>query len=64
VASREETKVQAHWFAAKFGEAGITARVVAAEGKTHGTISSDLGGADDPPTLELWKFLNLVTPRP
>lgn len=64
VASREDTKLQAHWFATKLGEAGIIASVVAAEGKTHGTISTDLGGAEDPPTLELWKFLNQVTPRP
>lgn len=63
VASRDDTKAQAHWLACKLGEASIAARVVAAEGKTHGTISSDLGGADDSPTLELWKFLNEVTPR-
>jgi acetyl esterase/lipase len=64
VASRDDTKAQAHWLAAKLAEASIAARVVAAEGKTHGTISSDLGGADDPPTLELWKFLREVTGRP
>lgn len=61
VASREDTKRQAHWLATKLGESGIAARVVAAEGKTHGTISADLGGAVDPPTLELCKFLNQVT---
>ena len=64
VASRDDTKAQAHWLAGKLSEASIAARVVAAEGKTHGTISSDLGGADDPPTLELWKFLREVTGRP
>jgi len=64
VASRDDTKAQAHWLAGKLTEASITARVVAAEGKTHGTISSDLGGAADPPTLELWKFLSEVTGRP
>ena len=64
VASREDTKAQSHWFAGKLNAAGISARVVAAEGKTHGTISTDLGGADDPPTLELWKFLNQITLRP
>jgi arylformamidase len=61
VASRDDTKVQAHWLADKLGESGISARVVAAEGKTHGTISSDLGGESDPPTQELWKFLEQVT---
>lgn len=64
VASRDDTKAQAHWLADKLTAASITARVVAAEGKTHGTISSDLGGAEDPPTLELWKFLREVTGRP
>ncbi|MBK8036564.1 MAG: alpha/beta hydrolase [Verrucomicrobiaceae bacterium] len=64
VASRDDTKAQAHWFAGKLTEASIAARVVAAEGKTHGTISSDLGGANDLPTLELWKFLREVTGRP
>lgn len=63
VASRESTKTQAHWLASKLQEAGVNARVVAAEGKTHGTISSDLGGPEDPPTLELWKFLDQVAPR-
>lgn len=64
VASRDDTKAQAHWLAAKLQEAGIGATVVAGEGKTHGTISTDLGGADDPPTLELWKFLQKVAPQP
>ncbi len=64
VASRDDTKAQAHWLAGKLTEANIAGHVVAAEGKTHGTISSDLGGADDPPTLELWKFLREVTGRP
>ena len=64
VASRDDTKAQAHWLAGKLTETSIAARVVAAEGKTHGTISSDLGGANDLPTLELWKFLREVTGRP
>jgi acetyl esterase/lipase len=64
VASRDDTKAQAHWLADKLNESGISARVVAAEGKTHGTISSDLGGESDPPTLELWKFLEQVTRKP
>lgn len=62
VASREDTKAQAHWLKEKLAGAGVSARVVAAEGKTHGTISTDLGGADDPPTMELWKFLQEVVP--
>lgn len=62
VASRDDTKAQAHWLKDKLAEAGVKSRVIAAEGKTHGTISTDLGGANDPPTLELWKFLGEVVP--
>lgn len=62
VADRPETRAQSHWLASKLEEAGVVARVLAGEGKTHGTISTDLGGADDPPTIELWKFLQTVAP--
>ncbi|MDZ4852726.1 MAG: alpha/beta hydrolase [Pirellulaceae bacterium] len=57
VADRPETKVQSHWFADKLNEAGIAARVVAADGKTHGTISTELGLPDDKPTQEVFQFL-------
>lgn len=62
VASREDTKVQAHWLKEKLDAADVKAAVVAAEGKTHGTISADLGGANDAPTLAMWKFLREVAP--
>ena len=39
-------------------EAGVSAKVVAAEGKTHGTINSDLGLPEDKPTQALWAFVN------
>src|SRR5262249_33748288 len=42
VADRPETRAQSQWFAEKLKEAGVSARVVAAEGKTHGTINADL----------------------
>jgi len=58
VADRPETKVQAHWLAEKLKEAGILAKVVAAEGTTHGTINANLGKAGDKPTQEMWAFLN------
>lgn len=64
VASRDDTKAQSHWLAEKLHDAGVAADVVAGENKTHGTISSDLGGAEDPPTIELWKFLQKVAPQP
>jgi arylformamidase len=57
VASREDTKRQAHWLATKLNESGVAARVVAGEGKTHGSIGADIGKAGDPPTLEIWAFL-------
>lgn len=57
VADRADTKVQSEWFAKKLTEAGITAKVYAAEGKTHGTINSDLGQPDDKPTQAMWEFL-------
>lgn len=63
VASRDSTRIQAHWLAEKLRACGIVAHVVAAEGKTHSTISTDLGSDDDPPTQELWKFLHEVTGR-
>jgi len=64
VATRADTKAQAHWLADKLKEAGVSARVVAAEGKTHGTISSDLGLPDDKPSKELFEFLEQVRMPP
>lgn len=57
VADRPDTKAQSNWFANKLNEAGVSAKVIAAEGKTHGTINSDLGQPDDKPTQALWQFL-------
>jgi arylformamidase len=57
VANRPETKSQSHWFAEKLQEAGVSAKVVAAEGKTHGTINADLGLPDDAPTKAVIEFL-------
>lgn len=60
VADRPDTKAQSQWFADKLNEASVSAKVVAAEGKTHGTINADLGKPDDKPTQELYDFLNGV----
>jgi arylformamidase len=57
VADRAESKAQSLWFADKLHEVGIPAKVVGAEGKTHGTINSELGLADDKPTKEVFEFL-------
>jgi acetyl esterase/lipase len=56
VADRPETKEQSNLFAAKLHEAGIEATVFAAEGKTHGTINSELWMPDDPATKALFAF--------
>jgi arylformamidase len=58
VADRPETKAQSHWLADKLTEAGVPARVVAAEGTTHGTINANLGKSGDRPTEEMWAFLS------
>lgn len=60
VADRADTKAQSDWLAGKLVEAGVSAKVVGAEGKNHGTINSDLGLPDDKPTKELFEFLDGV----
>jgi acetyl esterase/lipase len=57
VADRPETKAQSHAFAERLRAAGVTAEVVAGEGKTHGTINSDLGKPGDEPTKAVEAFL-------
>lgn len=63
VADRPETKAQSHWLSDKLKEAGVYARVVAAEGTTHGTINANLGKSGDRPTQEMWEFLSLSRKR-
>jgi acetyl esterase/lipase len=63
VAARPDTRVQSHWLADKLKDAGIPARVVAAEGKTHGAINADLGKPDDKPTQELWEFVGAAVKK-
>lgn len=60
VADRPDTEAQSQWLADKLLKAGIAADVVAAEGKTHGSISADLGLPDDGPTQALFRFLDGV----
>ena len=57
VADRPETKEQSHWFAENLTAAGIRAEVLACEGKTHGTINSELGLPQDVPTQAVFEFL-------
>jgi acetyl esterase/lipase len=60
VADRADAKAQSQWFADRLKDAGVSAQVVAAEGKTHGTINGDLGRPDDKPTQALFEFLDRV----
>ncbi len=58
VADRPETKAQSHWLADKLKDAGVSAKVVAAEGTTHGTINANLGKTGDRPTQAMWAFMS------
>lgn len=60
VADNQLTGGQAKRLAQALEEAGLSAKLVAAEGKTHGTINSDLGLRDDKPTQALWEFVDGV----
>lgn len=64
VADRPETKAQSHWLADKLKAADVWAKVVAAEGKTHGTINTELGLPEDKPTQELFEFLDVDHRQP
>ena len=58
VADRPDSKAQSGMLAGALQDAGVSAKIVPAEGKTHGTINSDLGLPDDKPTRTLWGFLD------
>ncbi|MCI0455663.1 MAG: alpha/beta hydrolase [Gemmataceae bacterium] len=58
VADRPDAKAQAQLFAAKLKDAGVAAKVVAAEGTNHGTINANLGKSGDRPSQEMWEFLS------
>lgn len=57
VADRPDSKEQSEMFAKKLQATGVSAKVVPAEGKTHGTINSELGLPEDKPTQAIWEFL-------
>ena len=59
-ADRPESTAQSKLFAAVLQKAGIQAATFAGEGKTHTSISTDIGKPDDPPTLAIDKFLDDV----
>lgn len=53
-----ETDIQSERFAKALEEAGIPAKVYAAEGRSHTTIDSGLGLPGDPATTVLFEFLD------
>jgi arylformamidase len=63
VADRADSKAQSEQFAEALRSAGITAEVVAGEGKTHGTINMELGQPGDKPTEAVFAFLKRTMKR-
>jgi acetyl esterase/lipase len=64
VAQRRDSRLQSEGLARALVEAGVEARVVPAEGKTHMTINRDLGAPDDAPTAAVYQFLETRTAAP
>lgn len=58
VASRRDGKIQSTQLAEKLTAAGVEAKVVAAENKTHATINREFGMAGDVPTKAVFEFLD------
>jgi hypothetical protein len=56
VAGRRDSQAQSEGLAARLPEAGVEARVVPAEGKTHVTINREFGEPDDAPTGAVFGF--------
>jgi acetyl esterase/lipase len=57
VAGRKDSQAQSEGLAARLADAGVEARVVPAEGKTHATINRELGMPDDEPTRVVFEYL-------
>src|SRR5205823_2203064 len=57
VADHPETRAQSQRLARALQGVGVSAKAYPAEGKTHGTINSDLGRPGDKPTRALFEFL-------
>lgn len=57
VATRLDGKLQSESLAAQLQAAGVTTRVIAAEGKTHATINREIGIPEDAVTDTIFEFL-------
>lgn len=58
VADRPDTTAQSQALAQALEGAGVQAKVVPGEGKTHATINNDLGLPNDAPTKAVFEFLD------
>lgn len=58
VASRRDSTAQSQAFAKALQAAGIEAKLVPGENKTHGTINRELGLPGDKPTKAVFEFVN------
>lgn len=63
VASRPDATAQSLAFAKALADAGVRAQTFAGENKTHGSINSELGLPDDPPTRAVFAFLDEILIR-
>jgi arylformamidase len=63
VADRKESRVQSLSFADVLKKSNVPVSVVAGEGKTHGTINSELGLPNDKPTQAMFEFLAAAVKR-
>jgi len=58
VADRPDSTAQSRAFAKALNDAGVQAKVVPGEGKTHATINRELGLPNDEPTKAMFEFLD------
>lgn len=58
VADRPDAASQSRVFAKALADAGVSAKMVSGEGKTHATINRDLGLPEDEPTKAVFAFLH------
>jgi acetyl esterase/lipase len=61
VADRNASRVQSESLVARLSELGVSARAVAAAGKTHASINREFGLEDDAVTREAQAFLDRLT---
>lgn len=63
VADRADSTGQSKLLTKALTDAGVAAKTFAGEGKNHGTINSELGDSNDPPTKAVFEFVKNVTKK-